>query len=309
MRTARSAGDGLGPRRHVPHGLRPPLSRGNPRPSRTRGSSPGSNSDHQRRLSPFARRPATSPSPRSRRTRRLSRRTARLCMPARSFLRPTGPAWTSATGAMVEVHARGRLAAPERPAPPPLTGSTTTRWFIRLLGRQGVRSVGGQGTADRSRVGIRCRGGLEGAEFAWGDEYMPGNRRWRTPGRASSRARTTAQATSAPRPSWLSAQRLRPARHDRQRLGMDHDWFTPQHEADASRRAASRSTRAAVATHELRSLSAPDPDPSEGAQGGSHLCAPNYCRRYRPAARHAQPVDTSTCHVGFRCVIRQGSTS
>jgi sulfatase modifying factor 1 len=40
-------------------------------------------------------------------------------------------------------------------------------------------------------------------------------------------------------------------------------------------------------------------------KGGSHLCAPNYCRRYRPAARHAEPVDTSTSHVGFRCVIRE----
>lgn len=39
-------------------------------------------------------------------------------------------------------------------------------------------------------------------------------------------------------------------------------------------------------------------------KGGSHLCAPNYCQRYRPAARYAQPVDTSTSHVGFRCVIR-----
>jgi len=39
-------------------------------------------------------------------------------------------------------------------------------------------------------------------------------------------------------------------------------------------------------------------------KGGSHLCAPNYCQRYRPAARLAQPIDTSTCHVGFRCVIR-----
>ena len=37
-------------------------------------------------------------------------------------------------------------------------------------------------------------------------------------------------------------------------------------------------------------------------KGGSHLCAPNYCRRYRPAARYAQPVDTATSHVGFRCV-------
>lgn len=41
-------------------------------------------------------------------------------------------------------------------------------------------------------------------------------------------------------------------------------------------------------------------------KGGSHLCAENYCRRYRPAARFAQPVDTSTCHVGFRCVRRNG---
>jgi len=39
-------------------------------------------------------------------------------------------------------------------------------------------------------------------------------------------------------------------------------------------------------------------------KGGSHLCAPNYCRRYRPAARHAEPEDTSASHVGFRCVSR-----
>ena len=39
-------------------------------------------------------------------------------------------------------------------------------------------------------------------------------------------------------------------------------------------------------------------------KGGSHLCAPNYCLRYRPAARQGETVDTSTCHIGFRCVIR-----
>jgi formylglycine-generating enzyme required for sulfatase activity len=39
-------------------------------------------------------------------------------------------------------------------------------------------------------------------------------------------------------------------------------------------------------------------------KGGSHLCAPNYCQRYRPAARYAQAVDTSTSHIGFRCVVR-----
>jgi len=44
--------------------------------------------------------------------------------------------------------------------------------------------------------------------------------------------------------------------------------------------------------------------PRKVMKGGSHLCAPNYCRRYRPAARMAQPIDTSTSHLGFRCVSR-----
>lgn len=39
-------------------------------------------------------------------------------------------------------------------------------------------------------------------------------------------------------------------------------------------------------------------------KGGSHLCAVNYCQRYRPAARHPETVDTSTSHIGFRCVLR-----
>ena len=47
--------------------------------------------------------------------------------------------------------------------------------------------------------------------------------------------------------------------------------------------------------------------PPKVIKGGSHLCAPNYCLRYRRAARQPQPVDTSTCHLGFRCVIRPES--
>ena len=39
-------------------------------------------------------------------------------------------------------------------------------------------------------------------------------------------------------------------------------------------------------------------------KGGSHLCAANYCQRYRPAARHPEMIDTSTSHIGFRCVRR-----
>jgi len=44
--------------------------------------------------------------------------------------------------------------------------------------------------------------------------------------------------------------------------------------------------------------------PRRVIKGGSHLCAPNYCLRYRPAARQGEAVDTSTSHIGFRCIIR-----
>jgi formylglycine-generating enzyme required for sulfatase activity len=44
--------------------------------------------------------------------------------------------------------------------------------------------------------------------------------------------------------------------------------------------------------------------PRRVIKGGSHLCAPNYCLRYRPAARQGQAVDTSTSHIGFRCIVR-----
>jgi len=44
--------------------------------------------------------------------------------------------------------------------------------------------------------------------------------------------------------------------------------------------------------------------PRRVVKGGSHLCAPSYCLRYRPAARQPEAIDTSTSHIGFRCVIR-----
>jgi formylglycine-generating enzyme required for sulfatase activity len=44
--------------------------------------------------------------------------------------------------------------------------------------------------------------------------------------------------------------------------------------------------------------------PRRAIKGGSHLCAPSYCLRYRPAARQPEAIDTSTSHIGFRCVAR-----
>ena len=47
----------------------------------------------------------------------------------------------------------------------------------------------------------------------------------------------------------------------------------------------------------------PDPTVNQALKGGSHLCAPEYCHRYRPAARSPQSQDSATTHIGFRCVV------
>jgi len=79
------------------------------------------------------------------------------------------------------------------------------------------------------------------------------------------------------------------------------DWYTQKHEADAPKACCipekpARRRR----VRKLRSLPAEYQIPRKVIKGGSHLCAPNYCRRYRPAARHAEAVDTSTSHCrGF----------
>lgn len=49
--------------------------------------------------------------------------------------------------------------------------------------------------------------------------------------------------------------------------------------------------------------------PAYVIKGGSFLCAPNYCMRYRPAARQAQEAGLGTNHVGFRTVLNPQSTT
>ncbi|HET9687879.1 MAG TPA: SUMF1/EgtB/PvdO family nonheme iron enzyme, partial [Pseudolabrys sp.] len=88
------------------------------------------------------------------------------------------------------------------------------------------------------------------------------------------------------------------------------DWYSPKHQADAPKACCiPENPRGGP---EVDSYDTCQPNiriPRKVLKGGSHLCAPNYCRRYRPAARHAQPVDTSTSHVGFRCVVRERNVS
>jgi formylglycine-generating enzyme len=88
------------------------------------------------------------------------------------------------------------------------------------------------------------------------------------------------------------------------------DWWSAGHEADAPKACCIPSNP--CGGPEQASLDLCQPNiriPRKVLKGGSHLCAPNYCRRYRPAARHAEPVDTSTSHVGFPCVVRKPITA
>jgi formylglycine-generating enzyme required for sulfatase activity len=101
------------------------------------------------------------------------------------------------------------------------------------------------------------------------------------------------------------------------------DWYAAGHAADVPACCAGGHEPGGheAGRHEAGGYEAGDPDaggrersvdardaariPRKVMKGGSHLCAPNYCRRYRPAARMAQPIDTSTSHLGFRCVVRR----
>lgn len=83
------------------------------------------------------------------------------------------------------------------------------------------------------------------------------------------------------------------------------DWYSQKHEGDAAKACCvPQNPRGGTVEASYDPLQPDVRIPRKVLKGGSHLCAPNYCRRYRPAARHPEPVDTSTSHVGFRCIIR-----
>ena len=54
-------------------------------------------------------------------------------------------------------------------------------------------------------------------------------------------------------------------------------------------------------------FSHPDIGPQRVIKGGSWLCAPQFCLRYRPAARQAQETGLGTNHVGFRVAFDAAS--
>ena len=147
-----------------------------------------------------------------------------------------------------------------------------------------------------------ARGGLEGAVFAWGDEQFPygkamantwqGEFPWQNL-KLDGFEGTSPVGSFPPNGHGL---------YDMTGNVWEWtcDWFTQRHPDEvASPCCVPRNPR----------VGSPSMQPGESIprrviKGGSHLCAPNYCLRYRPAARQGQAVDSSTTHIGFRCVVR-----
>jgi sulfatase modifying factor 1 len=158
-----------------------------------------------------------------------------------------------------------------------------------------------------------ARGGREGAEYAWGDELTPHGRHMANVWQGEfPNVNDVADGYA-----WTSPV----GSFDPNGYGIydmignvwewTADWWAEQRRL-APRAASCCGTPPARVnpTGGPRQLSV-DPDtpaevrkPRKVMKGGSYLCAPNYCRRYRPAARLPQTIDTTTCHLGFRCVVR-----
>ena len=185
----------------------------------------------------------------------------------------------------------------------PRTASGRAR---RLHRTRGLRALGGQGAADRGGVGVRgARRTRAEASFAWGDEFAPRGRMmantwqgefpWQNllhrrlrahlagqdVSRRTATACTTSPGTSGSGPPTCSHPSIR-----RVRASLLRARATREHDSDEQSRA-----------QPARRI------PRKVIKGGSHLCAPNYCLRYRPAARQGEAIDTSTSHIGFRCVL------
>lgn len=151
-----------------------------------------------------------------------------------------------------------------------------------------------------------ARGGLVGAEYAWGDELQPGGvimaNYWQ--------GQFPRQNLLLDGYEYTSPVGVFPANgyglYDM--IGnvweMTSDWFTPRQEAEAAKAYCVPRNPRGPRKEESYDPTLPVAIPRKVMKGGSHLCAANYCLRYRPAARSPQAIDTSTSHAGFRCIIR-----
>ena len=156
-----------------------------------------------------------------------------------------------------------------------------------------------------------ARGGLDGAIYTWGNDFAPGGRMmvntwqgkfpWQNT--KEDRFEGTAPVGSFPANGY--------GLYDM--AGNVWEWtadfYRPRHPDECLDGCCTPVNPRSVTPDD--SFDPDDPGaghiPRRVLKGGSHLCAPNYCWRYRPAARQAQMVDSSMSHIGFRCVVRVGA--
>lgn len=156
-----------------------------------------------------------------------------------------------------------------------------------------------------------ARGGLEGAMYAWGDEFAPGGKMMANTWQGEfpwQNLVTDGYERTAPvgsfRPNGYGLYDM---------CGNTWEWtsdfYTTSHEGEAMHSCCVPENPRVLSPEGSYDTSDPGGAhiPRKVIKGGSHLCAPNYCLRYRPAARQPQMVESSMGHIGFRCIIRPGS--
>ncbi|HTS94342.1 MAG TPA: formylglycine-generating enzyme family protein [Stellaceae bacterium] len=153
-----------------------------------------------------------------------------------------------------------------------------------------------------------ARGGLEGADYCWGDEFMPGGRimanTWHGEFPWENRSPHGFRGTSPVR--FFPANGYGLYEMAGNVWEWTDDWYAVQHTADTANSCCAPLDPRGDRAEASRDANQPHIRiPRKVVKGGSHLCAPNYCLRYRPAARQPQMIDTGTCHIGFRCIRRK----
>jgi formylglycine-generating enzyme required for sulfatase activity len=152
-----------------------------------------------------------------------------------------------------------------------------------------------------------ARGGREGAVFVWGDEPAPEGRipanTWEGEFPWQNLMTDGYEGTSPVDAFPANDYGL----YDM--AGNVWEWtsdlFTPRHPDDVAKACCMPRNPRVEAAARSRVPGEPGAQiPRRVLKGGSYLCAPNYCLRYRPAGRQSETIETSACHIGFRCIVR-----
>lgn len=151
-----------------------------------------------------------------------------------------------------------------------------------------------------------ARGGLDGAPFCWGNEFTPEGRHMANTWQGSFPFQDLGLDGFVGRAPVASFPPNSFGLFDMAGNVWEWttDWFSGRHPPDAKKPCCvPLNPRGGTEALSYDPMQTEIRIPRKVIKGGSYLCAPNYCSRYRPAARYPQMIDSATCHIGFRCVL------